>query len=63
MRSQWRLFKMPTAPLIRLELFFLDRPENPYRFESFLNVAVEDQLQVLIQPANQERLFLAFYGD
>ena len=54
---------MPTAPLIRLELFFLDRPENPYRFESFLNVAVEDQLQVLIQPANQERLFLAFYGD
>ena len=36
---------MPTAPLIRLELFILD------------------QLQVLIQLANQEQLFLAFYGD
>ena len=54
---------MPRAPLIRLKLFILDRPENPYRFESFLNVATEDQLQVLIQPANQEQLFLAFYGD
>lgn len=63
MRSQWQLIKMPTAPLIRLELFILDRPENPYRFESFLNVAAEDQLQVLIQLANQDKLFLAFYGD
>jgi hypothetical protein len=63
MRSQWQLIEMPTASLIRLELFVLDRPENPYRFEPFLNMAAEDQLQVLIQLANQERLFLAFYGD
>jgi Ca-activated chloride channel homolog len=54
---------MPTAPLIRLELDMLDRPENPYRFESFLNVATEDQAQVLAELASQEELYLAVYGD
>ena len=54
---------MPTAPLIRLTLNILDRPQDPYRFESFLNVAEEDQLQVLARLARQEELVLAFYGD
>ena len=40
---QWQLIKMPTAPLIRLELTIIDNPLNPYRFESFLNTAQEDQ--------------------
>jgi hypothetical protein len=53
----------PTAPLIRLELTILDRPTSPYRFESFLNVAEEDQARVLAQLASQDRLYLAFYGD
>jgi hypothetical protein len=60
---QWQLIKMPTAPLIRLEVVIMDRPDNPYRFESFLNVAEEDQASVLVQLANQDRLYLAFYGD
>jgi hypothetical protein len=60
---QWQLVKMPTAPLIRLELTILDRPSNPYRFESFLNVAEEDQARVLAQLAGQDQLYLAFYGD
>jgi hypothetical protein len=60
---QWQLVKMPTAPLIRLELAILDNPINPYKFESFLNVAQEDQLLVLTRLANQDRLYLAFYGD
>jgi hypothetical protein len=54
---------MPTAPLIRLQLTILDRPSNPYRFESFLNVAEEDQARVLAQLAGQDRLYLAFYGE
>jgi len=62
-RSQWQLIKMPTAPLIRLELVILDRPDDPYRFESFLNVAEEDQSRILAQLANQEQLNLAFYDD
>jgi hypothetical protein len=39
---RWQLIKMPTAPLIRLELTIFDHPFNPYRFESFLNVVQED---------------------
>jgi hypothetical protein len=60
---QWQLVKMPTAPLIRLELAILDHPSNPYRLESFLNVAQEDQARILAQLANQDPLYLAFHGD
>jgi hypothetical protein len=60
---QWQLIQMSTAPLIRLELVILDHPSSPYKFESFLNVAEENQLQVLSQLANQGQLYLAFYGD
>lgn len=61
--KQWQLIKMPTAPLIRLELVILDDPTNPYKFESFLNIADEEQGQILAQLANQDELYLAFYGD
>jgi hypothetical protein len=61
--SQWQLILMPTAPLIRLELVIPDRPDNPFKFESFLNVAEEDQARVLAQLANQDQIFMAFYGD
>jgi len=61
--SQWQLILMPTAPLIRLELVIPDRPDNPFNFESFLNVAEEDQARVLVQLAGQDHLFMAFYGD
>ena len=33
--SQWQLVEMATAPLILLHLTILDRPRNPYRFETF----------------------------
>ena len=55
-RSRWQLIKMPTAPLIRLELVVLDNLLDPFRFESFLNVGEADQLQVLTQLAGQEEL-------
>ncbi len=61
--SRWQLIKMPSAPLVRLTLTILDRPEEPYRFESFLNVAEKDQFDILVRLANQRRLYLSFYGD
>jgi hypothetical protein len=61
--SRWQLIKMPTAPLVRLTLTIQDQPTNPYRFESFLNVAEPDQESILAQLTNQDRLYLAFYGD
>lgn len=60
---QWQLFNMPTAPLLRLEVAVMDDPTNPYRFESFLNVADEDQARVLSTLASQESLHFAFYGN
>jgi hypothetical protein len=62
-KSLWQLIKMPTAPLIRLELLIFDQPGSPYKFESFLNVAEDSQVEVLAQLANQDQLYLAFYGD
>jgi hypothetical protein len=53
----------PPAPLVRLELAILDHPFDLYRFESFLNVAQEDQARVLARLAGQDGLYLAFYGD
>ena len=42
--SQWQLIKMPTAPLLRLELVILDNPTNPYKFESFLNIVLSSSV-------------------
>jgi len=59
----WQLIEMPTAPLIRLLLVVMDNPVNPFQFESFLNVADRDQANILSELANQDRLYLSFYGD
>jgi hypothetical protein len=60
---QWQLIKIPTAPLIRLVFTIQDRPDNPYRFESFLNVADDNQVNILSKLANQDRLYMAFFDD
>jgi hypothetical protein len=60
---RWQLVEMPTAPLIRLEFAILDRPFNPFKFESFLNIAEDDQAEVLYELANQRDPYLTFYGD
>jgi hypothetical protein len=60
---RWQLVEMPTAPLVRLEAIIFDNPIAPFRFESFLNVGEEEQLNVLAQLAGQEELHLVFFGD
>ena len=61
--AQWQLIRMPNGPLIRLELSIYDRPDLPFRFESFLNIADREQAQILDRLANQDRLGFAFFGD
>lgn len=61
--SQWQLIEMPTAPLIRLHLTILDRPENPYRFETFFNISNPESCRILSEQLGQEALVLAFLGD
>ncbi|MEW6406932.1 MAG: hypothetical protein AB1649_34575, partial [Chloroflexota bacterium] len=60
---QWQLALMPTAPLLRLSLTILDRPHNPYRFESFLNVDQEHDIGIVDRLVSQKSLYLAFYGQ
>lgn len=60
---RWELAKLPTAPVIRLNLVILDQPQNPYRYESFLNIGNEDQTRILEILLTQEQLILPFYGD
>ena len=57
---QWQLILMPSAPLIRLLFTIMDNPRNPYQFESFLNVADEEQAQVLADLVKQDQLSLSW---
>ena len=61
--NQWQLALLPTAPVIRLRTHILDHPNNSYKYESFLNVGDPDQARILDILGQQDRLYLAFYGD
>jgi hypothetical protein len=60
---RWELALLPTAPVIRLNLAIIDRPHNPYRYESFLNIGNEDQARILEMLLSQAQLILPFYGE
>jgi hypothetical protein len=60
---QWQLALMPTAPVLQLRISILDQPDNPYKFESFLNVGRKDDARVLIRLISQAEFYLAFHGD
>ncbi len=60
---EWQLIKMPTAPLIRSIFFIIDNPDEPFRFESIFNISEDVEEKILMQLANQDRLYFAFYGD
>ncbi len=60
---QWQLALMPTAPLLRLEVTIFDQPQNPYRFESFLNTGQEADTRIAEQLVSQEELYFAFHGE
>jgi hypothetical protein len=60
---QWNLIEMPSAPLIRLDFYIVDDPNNPFGIVSYLNVGAEGHARLLDQLMNQDQLFLAFYGD
>jgi hypothetical protein len=60
---RWQGALLPSAPVLRLRAVILDQPQNPYTFESFLNVGAETDTRVLEQLLSQEELYLAFYGE
>ena len=46
-----------------LNLAILDHPQNPYRYEFFLNIGDEDQARILEMLLTQEKLYFPFHGD
>lgn len=60
---RWQHFEMPTAPLIRLHLTILDRPQNPTHFATFFDIANPESGAILWKQLEQETVTLAFLGD
>lgn len=58
-----QLFGLPSAPVIRTVLTLYDVPQHPLRFESFINVAADDQRADFAALANQDQLLLLFYDE
>ena len=58
-----QLYSHPAAPVIRTVLTVYDDPSQPLRFESFINVAEQDQYADFAALANQERLVVLFYDE
>jgi hypothetical protein len=58
-----QLFGLPSAPVIRTVLTLYDVPQHPLRFESFINVAADDQRADFAALADQNQLMLLFYDE
>ena len=62
-RTQWELGRFACGSVLRLHVAIFDRPDNPYRFETFLNVSDPDQLACGEQLLIQETLPLHFFDS
>jgi hypothetical protein len=58
-----QLYRHPAAPVVRLVTAIYDRPYDPLKLESFLNVQNERQRQILEALAQQDDLPLVFYDE
>ena len=57
------LYDHPSAPVIRLLTTFYDRPQNPLRLESFINIAEEDQRRDFAALSQQQEFYMLFYDQ
>lgn len=62
-QTQWELGRLACGSVLRLRLSIFDRPGQPYRFETFLNVGDPDQLACGEQLLTQETLPLHFFDS
>ena len=59
----WELYRLPTAPVIRLRLLILDDPDHPFLLETFLNVGDEEQREYLERLTAQRVLPFDLFGE
>ena len=57
------LYLHPSSPVIRTLLTLYDDPAHPLAFESFINIADDDQRGDFIALAAQDHLVLLFYDE
>jgi hypothetical protein len=62
-RVQHALYEHPAAPVIRTVVGIYDRPHTPLAFETFTNIADQDQREDFARLAEQDRLLLLFYDE
>lgn len=58
----WELGRFACGSVLRFHLTIFDQPENPYRFETFINVAAPEQLACVMKLLAQETLLIHFFG-
>ena len=62
-QTHWDLWRFPCASVLRLQLIIFDRPNDPYRIETFINVAAPEQLTCLLGLLTQETVWLHFFDS
>ncbi len=62
-QCQWQLGRYACGSVLRLLVIIFDRPDNPYRFETFINVAAPEQQACVAQLVDQEQLHLHFFDS
>jgi len=62
-QTQWELGRFSSGSVLRLHLVIFDRPEQPYRFETFINVGASEQLACVRQLLLQETLQIHFFDS
>lgn len=57
-QTHWGLWRFPCASLLKFQVVICDRPNDPYRYEMFVDVAESVQLEALLGLLTQETLAL-----
>jgi hypothetical protein len=62
-QTRWELGRFACGSVLRLYLIIFDRPDSPYRFETFINVGASEQLACVTKLLTQETLQLHFFDS
>ena len=62
-QTQWGLARYSSGSVLRLHLVIFDQPQQPYRFETFINVGAPEQLVCVRQLLTQETLQIHFFDS
>lgn len=62
-QTQWQLGRYACGSVLRWLVIIFDQPANPYRFETFINVAAPEQRACVEKLTGQETVHLHFFDS